>query len=91
MKYFRAIGIYKLRREDTIAAPPTRPPMTYRASGVDIDAGNALVETIKPLARSTARRGADATLGGFGGLFDLKPLASTTLYSSLQQTVSAPN
>ena len=72
MKYFRAIGIYKLRREDTIAAPPTRPPMTYRASGVDIDAGNALVETIKPLARSTARRGADAALGGFGGLFDLK-------------------
>ncbi len=46
--------------------------MTYRDSGVDIDAGNALVEAIKPLARSTRRPGADAALGGFGGLFDLK-------------------
>jgi phosphoribosylformylglycinamidine cyclo-ligase len=47
-------------------------PITYRDSGVDIDAGNALVEAIKPLARSTRRPGADADLGGFGGLFDLK-------------------
>ena len=47
-------------------------PLTYRQAGVDIDAGNALVEAIKPLAKSTARRGADADLGGFGGLFDLK-------------------
>jgi phosphoribosylformylglycinamidine cyclo-ligase len=39
---------------------------------VDIDAGNALVEAIKPLARSTARPGSDAGLGGFGALFDLK-------------------
>jgi phosphoribosylformylglycinamidine cyclo-ligase len=46
--------------------------VTYRDAGVDIDAGNALVERIKPLARATARRGADAALGGFGGLFDLK-------------------
>ncbi len=46
--------------------------MTYRDSGVDIDAGNALVNAIKPLAKSTARQGADAALGGFGGLFDLK-------------------
>jgi phosphoribosylformylglycinamidine cyclo-ligase len=46
--------------------------LTYRNAGVDIDAGNALVEAIKPLARSTRRPGADATLGGFGGLFDLK-------------------
>jgi phosphoribosylformylglycinamidine cyclo-ligase len=46
--------------------------MTYRNAGVDIDAGNALVEAIKPLARSTARQGADAALGGFGGLFDLR-------------------
>jgi phosphoribosylformylglycinamidine cyclo-ligase len=45
---------------------------SYRDSGVDIDAGNALVEAIKPLARATARRGADAGLGGFGALFDLK-------------------
>jgi phosphoribosylformylglycinamidine cyclo-ligase len=46
--------------------------MTYRGAGVDIDAGDALVEAIKPLAGSTKRRGADAALGGFGALFDLK-------------------
>ncbi|MEZ5851900.1 MAG: phosphoribosylformylglycinamidine cyclo-ligase [Hyphomicrobiaceae bacterium] len=51
---------------------PTGKPVTYRDSGVDIDAGNALVQAIKPLARSTRRAGADADLGGFGGLFDLK-------------------
>jgi phosphoribosylformylglycinamidine cyclo-ligase len=45
---------------------------SYREAGVDIDAGNALVEAIKPLAKATARRGADAGLGGFGALFDLK-------------------
>jgi phosphoribosylformylglycinamidine cyclo-ligase len=47
-------------------------PTTYASSGVDIDAGNALVNRIKPLAKATARRGADAGLGGFGALFDLK-------------------
>jgi phosphoribosylformylglycinamidine cyclo-ligase len=47
-------------------------PLTYADAGVSIDAGNALVKTIGPLARSTARPGADAELGGFGGLFDLK-------------------
>jgi phosphoribosylformylglycinamidine cyclo-ligase len=46
--------------------------LTYAAAGVDISAGNALVEAIKPLAKSTRRKGADSTLGGFGGLFDLK-------------------
>ena len=46
--------------------------LTYADAGVSIDAGNALVKTIGPLARSTARPGADAELGGFGGLFDLK-------------------
>ena len=49
-----------------------RPPISYRDSGVDIDAGNALVAAIKPLARATRRAGADADLGGFGALFDLK-------------------
>ncbi len=49
---------------------PTR-GSTYRESGVDIDAGEALVEAIKPLAARTRRPGADAALGGFGGLFDL--------------------
>lgn len=47
-------------------------PITYRDSGVDIDAGNALVEAIKGVAASTRRSGADTGLGGFGGLFDLK-------------------
>lgn len=47
-------------------------PVTYRDAGVDIDAGNALVAAIKPLAKSTSRKGADVDLGGFGGLFDLK-------------------
>jgi phosphoribosylformylglycinamidine cyclo-ligase len=46
--------------------------LTYAEAGVDIDAGNRMVELIKPLVRSTARRGADAEIGGFGGLFDLK-------------------
>jgi phosphoribosylformylglycinamidine cyclo-ligase len=44
----------------------------YAAAGVDIDAGNRMVELIKPLVRATARAGADAEIGGFGGLFDLK-------------------
>ena len=48
-----------------------RDPLTYADSGVDIDAGNALVEAIKPLVKATQRPGADSELGGFGGLFDL--------------------
>src|SRR5579871_5216596 len=58
--------------------------LTYREAGVDIDAGEALVEAIKPLARSTKRPGAEPSLGGFGALFDLKaagyddPLLVTT-------------
>ena len=46
--------------------------LTYADAGVDIDAGNAMVEEIKPLVRATRRPGADAEIGGFGGLFDLK-------------------
>jgi phosphoribosylaminoimidazole synthetase len=45
---------------------------TYEKAGVSIAAGNALVKAIAPLAKSTARPGADASLGGFGGFFDLK-------------------
>ncbi len=58
--------------------------LTYAQSGVDIDAGAALVERIKPLARATRRPGSDAGLGGFGALFDLRaagyddPLMVTT-------------
>ncbi|GLK67415.1 phosphoribosylformylglycinamidine cyclo-ligase [Hansschlegelia plantiphila] len=46
--------------------------LTYADAGVDIDAGNALVERLKALVRATRRSGADAEIGGFGGLFDLK-------------------
>ena len=49
----------------------------YAAAGVDIDAGNRMVELIKPLVRGTARAGADAEIGGFGGLFDLKAAGYT--------------
>lgn len=51
--------------------------LTYAAAGVDIDAGNAMVEKIKPLVRSTRRPGADGEIGGFGGLFDLKAAGFT--------------
>lgn len=51
--------------------------ISYADAGVDISAGNALVEAIKPLAKSTARPGTDSALGGFGGLFDLKACGYT--------------
>jgi phosphoribosylformylglycinamidine cyclo-ligase len=59
----RAAGI---TREDAIKS------QSYRDAGVDIDAGNALVEAIKPLAKATARSGSTAMLGGFGAFFDPK-------------------
>ncbi len=52
--------------------PHRNATVSYRDAGVDIDAGNALVQAIKPLVKATRRAGADADLGGFGGLFDLK-------------------
>ena len=56
-------------------SPPLRnATVNYRDAGVDIDAGNALVTAIKPLVKATRRAGADADLGGFGGLFDLKEI-----------------
>ena len=51
--------------------------LTYSDAGVDIDAGNLMVEKIKPLVRSTRRPGADVEIGGFGGLFDLKAAGFT--------------
>lgn len=51
--------------------------LTYAQAGVDIDAGNAMVDAIKPLVRATRRPGADAEIGGFGGLFDLKAAGFT--------------
>jgi phosphoribosylformylglycinamidine cyclo-ligase len=52
--------------------PDKKRGLTYAQAGVDIDAGNRMVEMIKPLVRATRRPGADAEIGGFGGLFDLK-------------------
>jgi phosphoribosylformylglycinamidine cyclo-ligase len=58
-----------------MSSDPT--PITYKDAGVDIDAGEALVERIAPAAKATRRPGADADLGGFGGLFDLKAAGYT--------------
>jgi phosphoribosylformylglycinamidine cyclo-ligase len=78
------LGSSGYQRGDDFAPPePVSAPMSdapnlpsnglsYKHAGVDIDAGNALVEAIKPAVRATRRSGADAELGGFGGLFDLK-------------------
>lgn len=51
---------------------PNTNGLTYKDAGVDIDAGNELVRRIAPLAKATARAGSMGSLGGFGGLFDLK-------------------
>jgi len=56
---------------------PEKPSYSYEQAGVSIAAGNALVKAIAPLARATARPGADAELGGFGGFFDLKAAGYT--------------
>jgi len=53
-------------------SPEDNEGLTYAGSGVDIDAGNALVDAITPLAASTTRSGVMGAIGGFGGLFDLK-------------------
>jgi phosphoribosylformylglycinamidine cyclo-ligase len=54
------------------ATPKDKVKVTYRDAGVDIDAGNALVEALRPLAGATKRPGVIGSLGGFGGLFDLR-------------------
>ena len=59
----------------TQAVPPNG--LSYKQAGVDVDAGNALVEAIKPAVRSTRRPGANGEIGGFGGLFDLKAAGFT--------------
>ena len=58
-------------------AEPAMPSMTYRDAGVDIDAGDALVDRIKPFARATNRTGTMGGLGGFGALFDLRAAGFT--------------
>ncbi|WP_409433423.1 phosphoribosylformylglycinamidine cyclo-ligase [Litorimonas sp. RW-G-Af-16] len=50
----------------------TQKGLTYSDAGVDIDAGDRLVDKIKPLVKATQRTGADGSIGGFGGAFDLK-------------------
>ena len=69
MKYLGA-RLYKLGSEDAIPTDSRKNGLDYRSAGVNIDAGEELVEAIKPLARGTMRPGADAALGGFGGFFD---------------------
>lgn len=54
-----------------LVGPDAKEVITYRHAGVDIDAGEALVDAIKPYCKATRRPGCDAELGGFGGLFDL--------------------
>ena len=66
------------------------PGLTYAQAGVDIDAGTRLVELIKPLVRATRGRGADAEIGGFGGLFDLEAAGFTIRSWSPPMTASAP-
>lgn len=46
--------------------------LTYASAGVSIDAGNELVNRIKPIVKATKRIGSDSVIGGFGGLFDIK-------------------
>src|SRR6185312_9541417 len=65
-------GPYLSQREDAITTPSNEKPGAYKAAGVDIDAGNALVKAIGPLAKASARAGTTASLGGFGALFDPK-------------------
>jgi len=67
----RAARLSDTRSEAALTSSPSS-PLTYRAAGVDIEAGDALVDAIKPLARATDRPGTMGGLGGFGALFDLK-------------------
>ncbi len=60
---------------DAKKTTPDSQQMTYADAGVDIDAGNELVRRIGPLAKATARLGANSDLGGFGGLLTSKPVA----------------
>ena len=69
--------LYPPRQEGAIAQDSKKNGLTYADAGVSIDAGNSLVDRIKPLAKSTARIGSDAGIGGFGALFDLKAAGYT--------------
>ncbi|KAH7885972.1 phosphoribosylglycinamide synthetase [Phlebopus sp. FC_14] len=60
-----------------LGSPTPSSKLTYAQAGVSVDAGNSLVDAIKPYVRSTKRVGADAEIGGFGGVFDLKAVGFT--------------
>ena len=64
---YRALAV----EEPSGVKSPVPAGLTYAAAGVSVDAGNALVDAIKPVVKATRRPGADATIGGFGGAFDL--------------------
>ena len=64
-RYFTAFAA------DTIMSSPTSVSLSYRDAGVDIDAGDALVEAIKPFAKRTMREGVMGGIGGFGALFEI--------------------
>lgn len=67
-----AVSLYPIMTEKTQANPvTTKPGMTYADAGVDIAAGNELVNQIKPLVARTRRQGVLGSIGGFGGLFEL--------------------
>jgi phosphoribosylformylglycinamidine cyclo-ligase len=81
---FRQKGFSPSQRSNGAGQPvsdqrnkPGKHGLTYAEAGVDIDAGNAMVDEIKPLVRATRRAGADAEIGGFGGLFDLRAAGFT--------------
>ena len=68
-----AVSLYPIMTEKTQANPVTiKPGMTYADAGVDIAAGNELVNQIKPLVARTRRQGVLGSIGGFGGLFELR-------------------
>jgi len=70
-KTFRRDIAYRALAAEAPAPASAPAGLTYAAAGVDVDAGNALVDQIKPVVKATRRPGADATIGGFGGAFDL--------------------
>eukprot|EP01126_Amoeba_proteus_P000657 TRINITY_DN10183_c0_g2_i11.p1 TRINITY_DN10183_c0_g2~~TRINITY_DN10183_c0_g2_i11.p1 ORF type:complete len:479 (+),score=103.32 TRINITY_DN10183_c0_g2_i11:1330-2766(+) len=71
--------IRRVQRDDLEARdkPVNTVHVSYRDAGVDIEAGDNLVEQIKPYCKATARPGTDAVIGGFGGIFDLKAAGYT--------------
>ncbi|KAJ8321082.1 hypothetical protein KUTeg_002669 [Tegillarca granosa] len=71
--YRKDIGFHVLSRYNS----KQNGMLTYESAGVNIEAGNCLVQAIKPLAANTKRSGCDASLGGFGALFDIKAAGYT--------------